>query len=150
MLGWRCTGSALSQCRSEAGQRISVLSRYRAKCFAQQTRQDSTLPNLPFFQALACHNPDTTSVVHSASRRSFTYGNLVADVILAQDRLLQLSGKGLERTPLRGKPVAFLAENSYDYVGTVFLLDIPNIRLVWAGVVICYGVENNWLMFVTL
>lgn len=138
MLGWRSgIGSALGHCRSEAGHRIYISPRYRAKWFAQQTRQESTLPNLPFFRAVASHDPDAVSVVHSASGRSFTYGNLVADVLLAQDRLSQLSGKGLKRTQLRGKPVAFLAENSYDYVGTVFLLHIPNIRPALAGKFVC-------------
>ncbi|RDW87150.1 acyl-CoA synthetase [Aspergillus mulundensis] len=83
-------------------------------------RSLATLPNLPLFRALKNHDPASLAVVHNPSFRSFTYGNLVADVVQAQDRLLKSSGSG--RDGLRGERVAFLAENSYDYV--VMLLSI--------------------------
>lgn len=73
----------------------------------------STLPNLPLFAALRDHNPSRTAIVHSASSRSFTYGNLVADVLRAKQDLLAKAGdKGLA-----GERIPFLIENSYDYVG---------------------------------
>ncbi|KAL4995670.1 hypothetical protein BDV10DRAFT_125900 [Aspergillus recurvatus] len=77
-------------------------------------RSLATLPNLPLFRALKNHDPASLAVAHNPSFRSFTYGNLVADVVKAQDQLLKSSGRG--RDGLRGERVAFLAENSYDYV----------------------------------
>ena len=76
-------------------------------------RMASTLPRLPLFEALAGHDPTSTAVVHSASGRRFTYGQLLGDVAEAKDRLLQEAGG----SAIDGHRVAFLAENSYDYVG---------------------------------
>lgn len=79
----------------------------------------STLPNTPIFRALQDHGRDSLAIVHSASSRSFTYGNLVADVLLAKEDLERKAvGAG---TKLAGERIAFLAENSYDYVGLCFL-----------------------------
>ncbi|KAL4786566.1 hypothetical protein BJX76DRAFT_355109, partial [Aspergillus varians] len=80
-------------------------------------RSLATLPNLSLFRALKNHDPAGLAVIHNPSSRSFTYGNLVADVVQAQDRL-RLSSGG-RRDGLRGERVAFLAENSYDYVVTL-------------------------------
>ncbi|KAE8402552.1 hypothetical protein BDV37DRAFT_252503 [Aspergillus pseudonomiae] len=80
-------------------------------------RSLSTLPNLPLFQALRDHDQSSLAVVHSASSRSFTYGNLVADVVRAKERLLECA-KG-QQDGLAGERIAFLAENSYDYVVTL-------------------------------
>lgn len=74
----------------------------------------ATLPNTPIFRALQDHNTDTLAVVHSASSRSFTYGNLIADVLRAKEDLQQ---KAARTDSLAGERIAFLAENSYDYVG---------------------------------
>ncbi|RMJ25451.1 AMP-binding enzyme [Aspergillus sp. HF37] len=79
-------------------------------------RSLSTLPNLPLFHALRNHRQDTPAVVHSASARSFTYGNLVADVLEAKENLARTAGG---RGAVSGERVAFLAENSYDYVVTL-------------------------------
>lgn len=73
----------------------------------------STLPRLPVFEAIAKHDPQSTVVVHSASQRTFRYGELLADVRRARDRLLEEAG----RSDINGERVAFLVENSYDYVG---------------------------------
>ncbi len=75
----------------------------------------STLPRLPIFEAVARHDPRSTAVVHSLSGRIFTYGELLADVSRARDRLRDArpAGAGLD-----GERIAFLVENSYDYVGT--------------------------------
>ncbi|KAM5432517.1 hypothetical protein McanMca71_004391 [Microsporum canis] len=86
---------------------------------AQQIRLLSCLPNLPFFRPLALHDQLSTSVVHSASGRTFSYGNLLGDVTLAQDKLETICERHSKPLDLRGKPVAFLAENSYDYVVTL-------------------------------
>ncbi|KAJ5580289.1 uncharacterized protein N7459_006274 [Penicillium hispanicum] len=77
----------------------------------------STLPNLPIFRALQKHEPSSLAVLHSLSSRSFTYGNLVADVLRAKD---DLERKAAGR--LSGERVAFLAENSYDYVVTLLAI----------------------------
>jgi hypothetical protein len=58
--------------------------------------------------------------VHSTSGRKFTYGNLVSDVLQAQTRLEKIDATWPASQGISGRPVAFLAENSYDYVGTVF------------------------------
>lgn len=74
----------------------------------------STLPNLAIFQALTKHEPDSTAVINSASNQAFTYGNLLRDVVATKKQISQtLSG-----SPLQGERVAFLSENSYEYVGT--------------------------------
>ncbi|UNI23223.1 hypothetical protein JDV02_009056 [Purpureocillium takamizusanense] len=80
------------------------------------SRMLSTLPRLPIFEAVARHDPRSTAVVHSLSGRAFTYGELLADVSRARDRLhdARPAGAGLD-----GERVAFLVENSYDYVVTL-------------------------------
>jgi hypothetical protein len=76
-------------------------------------RMASTLPRLPIFEAIAAHDPGSTAVVHALSRRSFSYGELLGDVSRARDRLQEArGGAGLD-----GERIAFLVENSYDYVG---------------------------------
>lgn len=72
----------------------------------------STLPRLPIFEALAGHDPKSTVVIHSASGRKFTYGELLSDVAKAKQRLLKEGGGEIS-----GQRIAFLVENSYDYVG---------------------------------
>jgi malonyl-CoA/methylmalonyl-CoA synthetase len=72
----------------------------------------STLPRLPIFEALAGHDPRSTVVVHSASGRKFTYGELMRDVAEGKERLLKEGGGKID-----GERIAFLVENSYDYVG---------------------------------
>ncbi|PKY00510.1 putative AMP-binding enzyme [Aspergillus campestris IBT 28561] len=81
------------------------------------SRNLSTLPNLPLFRALQNHDQSRLAVVHSASSRSFTYGNLVADVLRTKERLLQCAGPQLS-----GERIAFLVENSYDYVVTLLAI----------------------------
>lgn len=76
------------------------------------SRSLSSLPNLPLFRALRDHDPSHTAVVHSVSGRSFTYNNLVGDVLQTKEHLTA-KGNGIA-----GERVAFLAENGYDYVGT--------------------------------
>ncbi|KAL9016845.1 MAG: hypothetical protein Q9185_005843 [Variospora sp. 1 TL-2023] len=75
----------------------------------------STLPRLPVFEAIVNHDPASTAVIHSKSGRRFTYGHLLKDVALSRDTLRQ-SAAG---QPLDGQRVAFLVENSYDYVVTL-------------------------------
>lgn len=78
------------------------------------SRTMSTLPRLPIFQAIANHDPQSTVVIHSASGRRFTYGELLSDVAAGKEKLLKDGGgeKGVQ-----GQRIAFLVENSYDYVG---------------------------------
>jgi acyl-CoA synthetase (AMP-forming)/AMP-acid ligase II len=72
----------------------------------------STLPRLPIFEALSRHDPKSTVVVHSASGRKFTYGELLSDVAEGKEKLLKEGGGVID-----GERIAFLVENSYDYVG---------------------------------
>ncbi|VBB71602.1 Putative short-chain-fatty-acid--CoA ligase [Podospora comata] len=81
-------------------------------------RMVSTLPKLPVFEAISKHDPESTVVIHSKSGRRFQYGELLGDVAKARDRLYESAG----REDLDGERIAFLAENSYDYV--VILLAI--------------------------
>lgn len=78
----------------------------------------ATLPSLPIFRALQSHDPHSLAVIHGRSGREFSYGSLVADVLRAK-RDLESSAEGGK---LAGERVAFLAENGYDYVGTVALV----------------------------
>lgn len=82
----------------------------------------STLPRLPVFQAIASHDPQSTAVVHSLSGRQFTYGQLLHDVARAKDQLCQ-HANGKE---LGGERIAFLVENSYDYVVTLLSILASN------------------------
>ncbi|KNA95718.1 hypothetical protein FOXG_01171 [Fusarium oxysporum f. sp. lycopersici 4287] len=78
-------------------------------------RMLSTLPRLPLFEAVAQHDPDSKAVIHSLSGRTFKYGELLGDVSRARDRLAEAAG----REDLNGERIAFLVENSYDYVVTL-------------------------------
>lgn len=73
----------------------------------------STLPRIPIFSAITSHDQKSIAVVHSSSGRSFTYGDLAHDVSQAKVNLIAASGKN----HVRGERIAFLVENSYDYVG---------------------------------
>jgi acyl-CoA synthetase (AMP-forming)/AMP-acid ligase II len=81
----------------------------------QSYRMASTLPNLPIFQAITKHDPASTAIIHSDSSQSFSYGSLLRDVVAARTQISQNAGN----SPLHGERIAFLAENSYDYVGTL-------------------------------
>lgn len=81
----------------------------------------STLPKLPLFDAIARHDPDSTAVIHSASGRTFRYGELLGDVCRARNKLREAAGK----EDLGGDRIAFLVENSYDYVGELFIFGNP-------------------------
>ncbi|KAJ6018248.1 AMP-dependent synthetase/ligase [Penicillium sp. IBT 35674x] len=95
--------------RIHAHARLATLSAHRKLL--------STLPNIAIFRALQKHDPSSLAVLHSASTRSFTYGNLIGDVLRAKDDLeRKASGK------LAGERIAFLAENSYDYVVTLLAI----------------------------
>jgi hypothetical protein len=88
----------------------------RASLFAPKTiRMASTLSNLPIFQAIAHHDPTSTAIIHSGSGRRFTYGQLLADVAKAKYMLYSAAGKD----NIDGERIAFIVENSYDYVGAV-------------------------------
>ena len=73
----------------------------------------TTLPRLSVFEAISNHDPKTIAVIHSTSRRCFTYGELLHDVRDARDKLQERAGK----EELAGQRIAFLVENGYDYVG---------------------------------
>lgn len=73
-----------------------------------------TLPKLPLFDAISRHDPHSTAIAHCLSGRSFKYGELLPDVCRARDQILEAAGK----SDIRGERIAFLVENSYDYVGT--------------------------------
>ncbi|KHN93989.1 2-succinylbenzoate-CoA ligase [Metarhizium album ARSEF 1941] len=75
----------------------------------------TTLPRLPIFEAIAKHDPQSTAVIHSASGRTFTYGELLGDIWRARERFYEICGK----RDLNGERIAFLVENSYDYVVTL-------------------------------
>ncbi|PTB65994.1 acetyl-CoA synthetase-like protein [Trichoderma citrinoviride] len=77
----------------------------------------AALPRLPVFEAVARHDAASLAVVHSLSGRRFAYGQLLGDVRRARGRLLEARGRG-HGEDLDGERVAFLVENSYDYVVT--------------------------------
>ncbi|KAI2641100.1 acetyl-CoA synthetase-like protein [Xylaria nigripes] len=73
-----------------------------------------SLPRFPLFEAISQHDPRSTVVAHCLSGRSFKYGELLPDVCRVRDQLYNAAGK----TDIRGERIAFLVENSYDYVVT--------------------------------
>lgn len=83
-------------------------------------RMASTLPRLPIFESIASHDPQSSAVIHSTSGRRFTYGELLDDVADAKEKL-QASACGRATD---GERIAFLAENSYDYVGAITVMSM--------------------------
>jgi malonyl-CoA/methylmalonyl-CoA synthetase len=73
----------------------------------------STLPRLPLFDAISQHDPNSTAVTHCLSGRAFKYGELLPDVARTRGRIYEATG----RSDVQGERIAFLVENSYDYVG---------------------------------
>ncbi|KAI1432177.1 acetyl-CoA synthetase-like protein [Xylaria sp. CBS 124048] len=73
-----------------------------------------SLPRFPLFDAISRHNPQSTAIAHCLSGRSFRYGELLPDVCRVRDQIYNAAGK----TNIRGERIAFLVENSYDYVVT--------------------------------
>jgi acyl-CoA synthetase (AMP-forming)/AMP-acid ligase II len=71
-----------------------------------------------FLSAIQSHHPDSVAVVHSISGRQFTYGALLHDIAAAKQKVLSAIGR--KDDDLAGERVAFLVENSYDYVGTQY------------------------------
>ena len=74
----------------------------------------STLPKTQLFTAITSNDPSTPAVVHSDSGETFSYGDLARD-IAATKHWLQTEVAGSQ--DITGQRVAFLIENSYDYVG---------------------------------
>jgi hypothetical protein len=105
-----------------------------AKLFSSGKSLLTQLPNTHIFRAIKDHDPASLAAVHSLSGRSFTYGNLTADVLRAKEDLEKKAGR---MGKLSGERIAFMAENSYDYVGAYyFYLFFP-----W----LCFvRVEANW------
>jgi len=75
------------------------------------------LPQTPLFEAIKSHDPESSAVIHSLSGRQFSYGSLLKDVAIAKQRLANDAGRDAEA--LQGERIAFLVENSYDYVGAL-------------------------------
>lgn len=88
-----------------------------AKLFSSGRSLLTQLPNTHVFRAIKDHDPASLAVVHSLSGRSFTYGNLTADVLRAKEDLEKKAGR---MGKLSGERIAFMAENSYDYVGAYY------------------------------
>ncbi|KAJ5096405.1 hypothetical protein NUU61_005761 [Penicillium alfredii] len=110
-----------------SGRLVSLVSRPLARsCFLRDVRQPartrflSTLPNIPLFRALQSYDPASLAIIHSVTTRSFTYGNLIADVVRAKEDLQRKVAKS--EGQLAGERVALLAENSYDYVVTLLAI----------------------------
>jgi malonyl-CoA/methylmalonyl-CoA synthetase len=76
----------------------------------------SNLPKLPIFEAISKHDPSSTAVIESGSNQAFSYGTLLRDVAAAKKHL----SHAVSGSPLYGERVAFLAENSYSYVGKLY------------------------------
>ena len=75
----------------------------------------AALPRTPLFEAISSHDQNSTAVIHSLSGRTFSYGHLLRDVAAAKHKLARDAGRDSEA--MKGERVAFLIENSYDYVG---------------------------------
>lgn len=75
----------------------------------------TALPPTPIFKALQTHNADSVAVLSAGASQSFTYGTLLNDVIEAKTRLLAKTGR--TEDSIKDERIAFMVENSYDYVG---------------------------------
>ncbi|KAH0266503.1 acetyl-CoA synthetase-like protein, partial [Aureobasidium melanogenum] len=84
------------------------------------TNRLACLPRTPLFEAIKSHDPESSAVVHSLSGRQFSYGSLLRDVAIAKQRLANDAGRNAEA--LQGERIAFLVENSYDYVVTLLAM----------------------------
>lgn len=80
-------------------------------------RMASTLPKLGMLEAIASHPPESIAVAHYPSGREFTYNGLLHDIAEARYRLYET----VDRRPLEGERIAFMVENSYEYVGAHFI-----------------------------
>lgn len=78
----------------------------------------ASLPRTPLFEEISKIDPQSIAVVHSLSGKSFSYGSLLQDVVAARERLAKSAGKNVK--DMEGERIAFLVENSYDYVGAQF------------------------------
>lgn len=92
------------------------------RCPGQNSRSITTgrlasLPRTPLFEAITSHDPESSAVIHSLSGRQFSYGSLLKDVAIAKQRLANDAGR--DAGALQGERIAFLVENSYDYVGAL-------------------------------
>lgn len=72
-------------------------------------RPISTLPASGIFKTLAQHDSTTTAI--TCSHGVFCYGQLLQDAAALKDRM------GKSRDRLESGKIAFMVENSYDYVG---------------------------------
>ena len=68
------------------------------------------------------HNEHSTAIIHSESRRRFTYGELVNDVAATKSTMLEANPR---QAP--GSRVAMLVENGYDYVGMLATNDVQSL-----------------------
>ncbi|KAI0593116.1 hypothetical protein F4775DRAFT_579329 [Biscogniauxia sp. FL1348] len=91
--------------------RFGIIPRLR---LVRMASSSLTLPKLPVFEAISRHRPSSTAVVHCLSARTFRYGELLPDVCRVRDQIHDAAGK----SDIRGERIAFLVENSYDYVVT--------------------------------
>lgn len=73
-----------------------------------------SLPRLPLFEQIQKHDPSSAAVVNSGSGGVFSYGQLLRDVARSARKLEKDIAQGRD---LKGERIAFLIENSYDYVG---------------------------------
>ena len=87
----------------------------------------ASLPRTPLFKAIKSHDPESSAVIHSLSGRHFSYGSLMKDVAIAKQRLANDAGRNAEA--LQGERIAFLVENSYDYVGALCSLFLVSLSL---------------------
>lgn len=86
----------------------------RSFTFTQYFRMVSTtLPRKPIFGEMAKHDPKSIAVVQSEDGKSFTYGQLLKDVVASKQNMLEAA----KVQKLDGERVAFMVENGYDYVG---------------------------------
>jgi hypothetical protein len=103
LLSWRSTWpTAVFRCAGMSSRSIT-------------TSKLACLPRTPLFEAIKSHDPESSAVIHSLSGRQFSYGSLLKDVAAAKQRLADDAGRNTEA--LQGERIAFLVENSYDYVG---------------------------------
>ncbi|KAI9891742.1 MAG: hypothetical protein M1814_002492 [Vezdaea aestivalis] len=79
----------------------------KAFVVGKTSRKASSFLDLPVLKSIATHSPDNPAIVHSGSRQSFSYGQLLSDVTKAS---LASEPRAI------GAREAILGKNNYDFV----------------------------------
>ena len=87
----------------------------------------SALPNSPIFRALKKHDPSRPAISHAVSGKTFTYGDLLRDVLGFSRVLTERAGSDESRPLLEGRQTGIMADNGYPFVGRPVVLSFAEV-----------------------